>query len=679
MIDYFVTQFIQRGAGTLATDLNAVAGGFGRVESAATKSGRIGGAMVAAGAVGLTAMTNLAKGALQAAGEVSRVEVGYRTVLRNEKKVRELSKGVREFDVKSPFSYLDSARASQMLLASGFRDDLLPTMYAIGNATVAAGKGTDTFIRALAIMGKIKTQGVLSGVRVNQFAAAGINVKDILKRKLKLSDDEMMNIGKLKLKADVVIPALIEGLNEQFKGGLEKAANQYLGALETLEGSQDKLKASIGKSIEKDAIKGVKALTRLIDATSKWTSAHPRLTKMALAFGFLGSAALMFLGLRKAMAATRLITDALVASTQRDIVTERIKTGVAGKETLARNGAALAASRQVAATGALAKMAPGAAPKGFPSVGPIGAVVAGAAAGYSIYDTYSNKKNQAAVRATTGLNVTENGARGAGLFAGAGLAALTFVAPQFVLPALATIAIAKAIEAGFNKVVNEPAEKKAEQGSGAENTEVMGKDMPSKLKAAQERGKKKDRAGYQALQDVYNEMSVKAGLAGDKEAQDANAAQARSYGKLKNKAGKPGTVEYDVAQYRAGLEMQQASQHNLPDMEGMIARFEEQRRSGVSGQVYGKGWSDPALEQEQAENERLYGSKSTPQARRAVAQAERRRAEDGGAQFPSARATVGAETPGGTNTIKIEVAIPARYSDDQARRLRSETMTPGGA
>lgn len=134
-----------------------------------------------------------------------------------------------------PFDFLKCERACQMLIAAGFRDDLLTTIYAIYNAVAAAGKDSETFTRVIAIIVKIKASNVLTDVRVNQLAAAGINVRNILQKKLNLSDDDLTDIGNLQLKADVVIPALVEGLNEQFAGELDEAANHYLGALEALE------------------------------------------------------------------------------------------------------------------------------------------------------------------------------------------------------------------------------------------------------------------------------------------------------------------------------------------------------------------------------------------------------------------------------------------------------------
>src|SRR6476660_2018014 len=174
-IDLIVTRFVQQNVGGLRRDLMTLTGDFLAFESHVERAGAVSARIAGIGAVGMAITNQVLKQSLEAYGQVQRVEAGFLTVLRDAQAAQKLSKDIREFDVRTPFSYLETARASQMLLAAGFRQDLVPTMYAVGNAVIAAGKGTDTFTRALAIMSKIKVSGTLTGVRVNQFAAAGIN------------------------------------------------------------------------------------------------------------------------------------------------------------------------------------------------------------------------------------------------------------------------------------------------------------------------------------------------------------------------------------------------------------------------------------------------------------------------------------------------------------------------
>lgn len=354
-IDLVVTRFVQQNVGGLRGDLASLMGDFVMLEDHISKTGMIGVRAAAIGAVGLGVVASITRSSLQAAGEVQRVETGFMTVLKDANKVKELSKEVRDFDVKTPFSYLETAKATQMLLAAGYRGkELIGTMYAVGNATVAAGKGTDVFVRALSIMSKIKTSGTLTAVRVNQFASAGINIKDILKKQLGLNDDQMMNIGKLHLKADIVIPALIKGLNEKFKGGIEAGAKTYLGSLEVLQGSKDKLYASIGKTIAPEATAFIHAMTGMIDKVSQFVSYHPRITKTILALTAIGSLGALANGARIIYGVVK-AKKALTVATVIDTDAEKAKAEVATSEALAIQGTGLAATTTAGKMGILAR------------------------------------------------------------------------------------------------------------------------------------------------------------------------------------------------------------------------------------------------------------------------------------------------------------------------------------
>ena len=331
-LDIITTRFVQQNVGGLRKDLVGIAGDFLVLESHIDRAGHTAARAAGVGAVTLGVLATITSKSLEAAGQVQRVEMGYMATLRNAQKVKELSRAIRDFDVKTSFSYLESAKASQMLLAAGFREDLLPTMYAVGNATIAAGKGTDTFVRALAIMAKIKTAGVLTGVRVHQFASQGINVKEILKKQLGLTDTQMIDIGKLKLKADVVIPALIRGMNDQFGGAIQMAGKTWLGSLEILKGSADKLLASTGKVFNEDATKFVQNLTKMTDAVDKFVSTHPRVVRTVFALGSIGGTAAVIYGAVQAFTFARLAKEALTKATKADTIAEGAKATVAGLE-----------------------------------------------------------------------------------------------------------------------------------------------------------------------------------------------------------------------------------------------------------------------------------------------------------------------------------------------------------
>lgn len=350
-LDVLVTRYASVGGGRLAAELNGLSGSFGRAESAAARAGRWNTALIGGSAAAAYGLMNLGKSALYAAGQQSRVLVGFETILKSKKAAAALQDEVLAFDIKSPFNYLESAQGAQMLLASGMNaKKLMETMYGVGNATVAAGGGTEKFNRALAVMAKIQSSGTLTKVRMNQFASAGIPAQAILKKQLGLTDEDMANIGQLHLKADVVIDALNTGFSEEFKGGLEKAAKSYIGSLETLEGTKGKLLMNIGHAIEADATRAVRGIIGLTEAVDGLVQRNPGLTRAAFAFGAVASVSGMIFGVVRALKMASMAHTLLARAVAVDTGAEATKTVVAGRE-----AAAIAASGNAAA-GAAAKV-----------------------------------------------------------------------------------------------------------------------------------------------------------------------------------------------------------------------------------------------------------------------------------------------------------------------------------
>jgi hypothetical protein len=295
------------------------------------------------------------------------------------------------------------------------------------------------------------------------------------------------------------------------------------------------------------------------------------------------------------------------------------------------------------------------------------AVGVGAAAGYSVYDTYSNKKNNAAVKATTGIDVGEGGATAMGVGMGVGVGALTLVAPEFVLPIAAAVILSTAIQQGFNRLVFDKQDKAAETGNGAENKEIYGDKMGDRLKGAlAENAKTKSASSFANVADVYNDMSLKAKEAGDEDAQMSNGRMAIQYRALAKRATQGGTVEGDIAQQRAMV----AGATNIPDKERFLATWEQQRRNGTIGPTYGQPGGNPEWEKEVAERERMYGGRQTPE------QAQRSAAQDRARVATAYNITPNAGAGGNTIEIRHTVTLPPGPGDVQARRNRSNTMTP---
>lgn len=153
-------------------------------------------------------------------------------------------------------------------------------------------------------------------------------------------------------------------------------------------------------------------------------------------------------------------------------------------------------------------------------------VVIGAAAGYGVRDDVKH------------LGYSEGQSDTAAAAAGLSAAALTAFNPA----AGVILAAGVALRYGVDHFYNKPMERKAELGTGVENTDMYGKDMASQLKKAQDEiAKGGDR---RKLAEVYTEMSAKARLAGDSESADVFNATARSQRNIAKKEDLYGTPEF---------------------------------------------------------------------------------------------------------------------------------------
>jgi tape measure domain-containing protein len=309
------------------------------------------GAAAAAGAVGIGKL-------VMAAGDMEQVRVGFRTMLGSadaaEKKLKEL----QDFADRSPFNFEQSAAAAQGLLAAGISADrLIPIMEGVGNATAAAGKGTEEFTGILRALGQAQNKGTIYQEELNQMNERGIPATRILARELGLSEKQLKAVGEQGIPAAKAIDALIRGFNKDFGTGMADQAKTLNGRLSTLEDTGKRLAVTLGEPL----LGPVKFITKgLTDLTNMVAKSPPVVQGLVtvVGVGLVGA-----LGL---LSAASTVSGALIAWNTRELV----------KLARAHQGAATAATQHANATKGL-NTAMGTA-TGFTTVG--GTAVAAAAA-----------------------------------------------------------------------------------------------------------------------------------------------------------------------------------------------------------------------------------------------------------------------------------------------------------
>jgi tape measure domain-containing protein len=224
-------------------------------------------------------------------------------------------------------------------------------MKSVGNAVAAAGGDTEVFLGALRAIGQIRTKGTVQAEELLQLAERGIPAYQILRKELKLTAEQVANIGRMKISADTAIPALLRGFDAKFGGALEAQSATFNGALSNFNDSLEQFKAVAGESLLPAATATLQAMTGLVEKGGEFIKLHPNFMKIAAVFTAITAGGLILGGVYLKLRGNALMAAAaqavLTGATRADIAAEAAKVpvarahaaGLAGVGTGARNAA----------------------------------------------------------------------------------------------------------------------------------------------------------------------------------------------------------------------------------------------------------------------------------------------------------------------------------------------------
>lgn len=158
---------------------------------------------------------------------IEQVKVALGTMLGDNLKADRLTKVLEDFSADTNLSFEQAAQGARKLLTYGFEaENLIPIMKALTDATSASGDA-ETFTRIAKAMGQIQTKGRLAQQELLQLTEAGIPAVKILEEELGLTREQLANIGKYKIPADVAINAILKGMNKRYSGASDAMANTW--------------------------------------------------------------------------------------------------------------------------------------------------------------------------------------------------------------------------------------------------------------------------------------------------------------------------------------------------------------------------------------------------------------------------------------------------------------------
>jgi tape measure domain-containing protein len=180
---------------------------------------------------------NLAQTLLAPAASAEQTGVAFDTLLHSTSKATAFLAQLNTFAAKTPFQTDAINEAAEKMVAFGFStQQTIPYITAIGDSLSDLGKASDANLSSVVdIFGKIQAQGHVSAMDMMQLSSYGIPAWNLLAKAMGLSVTQVQELSKQgKLTSDVVLPALVKGMEQVFGGGMAKQATTMTGLMSTL-------------------------------------------------------------------------------------------------------------------------------------------------------------------------------------------------------------------------------------------------------------------------------------------------------------------------------------------------------------------------------------------------------------------------------------------------------------
>jgi tape measure domain-containing protein len=222
-----------RTADASALRMSAAAGKSGAAWQTAQTRQRAALGAIATGAKLAAGASVLAGGAAVAYGiklnaSMETAQASFATFLGSMKKAKAFTEELRSVSSKSPLKLTDYAKGAQLLLGFGVNaKQVIPILGSVNKAVVATGKSAAEMEQITRALGQIQAKGKASAEELLQLAEAGAPVNKILQKELKLTGEQVANIGDEGIKSGAVLAAIARGWNKQFGPAYKNAATTF--------------------------------------------------------------------------------------------------------------------------------------------------------------------------------------------------------------------------------------------------------------------------------------------------------------------------------------------------------------------------------------------------------------------------------------------------------------------
>lgn len=227
---------------------------FDKVEKSITKTSGSFSKMkgLLAGAITVGGLGVFTKNVVEASSRAEDLKTTLSTVTGSAEEGDKAFKFINDFATKTPFNIEDLTQTFIKLKAAGIE----PTEKLLTSFGDMASVTTDRMgsLAAITDLFSRTTAGGLGLEDLNRLADRGIPVFDIFQEKLGLSRLEISEFGKTAEGAATLKDALLEGLDESFGGGMEKASKNLSVSLSNLKIAGNNALIAVGEGGLSDAI-----------------------------------------------------------------------------------------------------------------------------------------------------------------------------------------------------------------------------------------------------------------------------------------------------------------------------------------------------------------------------------------------------------------------------------------
>ena len=183
-------------------------------------------------------LTQVARGAIEVSERFDQLEATLTTITGTSQEAQKAFEWITEFTATTPYQLEQVTNAYIMLRNAGI-DPTTGSLKAIGDAVAALGGGQEKFNRVLIAFAQIAAKGRVQAEELLQLMEAGIPVQKILQEELGLTNEQIAEIGKLGIDAQVVLEALFHGMQRRYGGAMAELMQRFTGIISNLRDQWD--------------------------------------------------------------------------------------------------------------------------------------------------------------------------------------------------------------------------------------------------------------------------------------------------------------------------------------------------------------------------------------------------------------------------------------------------------